>query len=135
MPSRLSLALFDWGLTALHVLFIAAFVLLWIPRSTVRLHRWVVGLTVLSWIGAGFFKGFGYCVLTDLHWQVKRARGVTHLPGSFIKYAADAVTGRNIPATWVDTTALVVFLVGILAAVLRYRTERAATGSTTPSRR
>lgn len=117
------LALGDWLLTAVHIAVIAGFVFLWIPRRTVRLHRWLVGLTALSWLGLGYFYGVGYCFLTDWQWSIKRARGVTDLPASFIKYAADAVTGMNLPPHTVDTVAGVTFALGLIAAGLRYWQE------------
>ena len=75
------LAALDWFLTAAHLVVVVGFLLLWIPRSTATLHGWLVVGTALSWLGLGAWKGFGYCVLTDLQWRVKHARGITHLPG------------------------------------------------------
>jgi hypothetical protein len=81
-------------------------------------------LTASSWLVLGYFYGLGYCFLTDWHWQVKRALGVRRLPGSFIKYAADFVTGSDFPPNLVDTVAGIVFLVGCTAAIWRYLEER-----------
>jgi hypothetical protein len=119
----------DWLLTGVHVAVVLGFMFLWIPRSTVRLHRWVVGLTAASWLVLGYFYGLGYCFLTDLHWHVKRSLGVRHLPGSFIKYAGDYVTGANLSPRVVDAVAGVVFLVGCGAAIWRYVEERRAKAS------
>ena len=52
-------------------------------------------LTLFSWIGLGFFFGFGYCPLTDWHWDHKRHLGETELPASFIKYIFDELSGLN----------------------------------------
>jgi hypothetical protein len=109
----------DWLLTVVHVVVVLAFTFAWIPRRTSRWHGWLVALTAFSWIVLGYFKGFGYCVLTDLHWRVKRARGITHLPGSFLKYMADYVTGTNVPAHVIDAVAGTVFVVGCGAALFR----------------
>ena len=67
----------------------------WIPKRTRRLHLLVSGLTWLSWLGLGLFFGFGYCPCTDWHWDVKRALGERHLPASYVKYYADALTGMD----------------------------------------
>ena len=119
------LATADWLLTALHVAVVLGFLLLWIPRRTVRLHRWVVGLTAASWLGLGATRGLGYCVLTDVHWRVKHARGERRLPASFLKYAGDALTSRDLPPRSVDAAAGVGFLLGVGAAAARWRRERA----------
>jgi len=115
-----------WLLPVVHVAVIAGFLFLWIPKSTVRLHRWIVGLTAVSWLVLGYFYGLGYCFLTDLHWHVKRSLGVRRLPGSFIKYAGDWLTGTSLPPREVDAIAGVVFLFGCGAAIWRYVQERRA---------
>ncbi len=120
------LAALDWLLTALHALVLLAFVLLWIPRRTARLHGWLVALTALSWLGLGFYKGFGYCILTDLHWRVKRAHGDVGLPGSFLKYAGDFLTGRDLPPMCVDRVATVAFIAGCGATLFRHFQARRA---------
>jgi hypothetical protein len=114
----------DVVVTALHVAVIAAFVTLWIPRRTVRLHRWLVVGVAASWLGLGPFKGFGYCFLTDLGWWVKRELGERGLPGSFVKYAVDAVTGLDVPPSWTDAGAAGVFVAGILVASYRFVEEK-----------
>ncbi|HEX4339303.1 MAG TPA: DUF2784 family protein [Polyangiaceae bacterium] len=124
------LAVLDWSLTVLHVAVVLAFVFLWIPRSTARWHYRLVALVAFSWIVVGFMKGsVGYCFLTDLHWRVKRARGVTHLPGSFLKYIADHVSGANVSPGLINGIAAVTFVGVCVAAVFRFiqaRRERAA---------
>ena len=114
------LAALDWLLTALHVAVVLAFVFLWIPRATWRWHGRLVAIVAFSWLGIGFLKGaVGYCFLTDLHWRVKRARGETHLPGSFLKYMADRVTGTDVSPGLIDVVAATVFVGVCLAASLR----------------
>ena len=120
------LAALDWFLTVLHVAIVLAFALLWIPRSTWRWHGRLVAVVAFSWLVIGLFKGaIGYCVLTDLHWRVKRARGATHLPGSFLKYVADYVTGRDVSPALINVAAAAVFAFGCLAAIVRaWQTRR-----------
>jgi hypothetical protein len=112
------LAFLDCFLTALHVGVVLAFVFLWIPKATSRWHGRLVVLVAFSWLVIGLLMGrVGYCVLTDLHWRVKRARGITHLPGSFLKYMADYVTGTSVSPALIDEVAATVF-VGVCAAAL-----------------
>lgn len=111
------LAVADWVLTVLHVAVVASFLVLWIPRRTAHLYPWLVGAVASSWLILGAWRGLGYCVLTDWHWQVKRARGEGRLPGSFLKYAADFVAGRDVPPRWVDAVAGAVFVTGCILAL------------------
>jgi hypothetical protein len=120
------LAALDWLLTIVHVAVVLAFVFLWIPRKASRWHGWLVAFTAFSWLGLGYFMGFGYCFLTDLQWRVKRARGVARLPGSFLKYLADYVTGTSVPVGYVNAIAGVVFALGCGAALFRYWQSRRA---------
>jgi hypothetical protein len=110
------LALADWLLTVVHTAVVLGFVFLWIPRRTARIHRWLVLSTAVSWLGFGLFHGIGYCFLTDWQWRVKRARGIAHLPPSFLHYAADHVTGTHVPRAWVDGVAALVFVAGCVIA-------------------
>lgn len=120
------LTVLDWFLAGVHVVVVLGFVLLWIPRSTARLHGWLVACIAFSWLGLGAWKGFGYCVLTDLEWRVKHARGIRHLPNSFLKYAGDFLTGQNLPPATVDTIAAVTFVAGCGAACFRHWQARRA---------
>jgi hypothetical protein len=74
----------------------------WIWPKTRKLHLYVISATIFSWVGLGFFYGFGYCPCTDWHWQVKRKLGETELPASYIKYYADGVSGYSWDPALVD---------------------------------
>ena len=116
----MALLVLDWVLTVLHAALVLAFVLLWIPRRTSRAHGLLFVLVAFSWLVIGYFKGFGYCALTDLHWRVKHARGIHHLPGSFIKYAADTLTGQDFSPGMVNRVAGTTFVGVGLATGFRW---------------
>ena len=105
-------AFLDVFLTAFHALLVAFNLTGWIWKRTRRLHLLVISLTVLSWVGFGFVHGFGYCPLTDWHWDVKRSLGETDLPWSYVKYHVDALTGGDWDGRLVDG---VVLGLGLLA--------------------
>jgi hypothetical protein len=74
----------------------------WAFTRTRRLHLVVISLTLASWIGLGFFYGFGYCPCTDWHWDVKRALGEENLPASWVKYYADLLLSTDTDAELID---------------------------------
>lgn len=74
----------------------------WIFERTKRLHLMLVCLTLGSWVGLGFKFGLGYCFLTDWHWQILEARGVSNLPNSYVKYIIDLATGLDSSPLIVD---------------------------------
>lgn len=92
----LLLRVLDWLLTALHLLVMSAFLLLWIWPSTRKLHLMLVCAVAVSWFGIGFWRGWGYCFITDLHWRIKHTLGDREASGSFIHYLVQAA---GIPAS------------------------------------
>ena len=89
----------------------------WIWKRTRKAHLVTLGLTLISWFVFGFWYGWGYCFLTDWHWQVKQKLGETNLPASFIKYFADKISGKNFDPSFVDNVTLGCLLFAIAAAV------------------
>ncbi|MGV3504609.1 MAG: DUF2784 domain-containing protein [Adhaeribacter sp.] len=96
------LVLQDYLYTALHLAIIGFNLLGWIWPATRKGHFICVLLTAGSWLLLGLWYGIGYCPITDWQWQVKEKLGEQHLPASFIKYYADKLSGRDIPASLVD---------------------------------
>ncbi|MDE2783027.1 MAG: DUF2784 domain-containing protein [Gemmatimonadota bacterium] len=115
----------DVLLVAFHTLLVGFNTLGWAWRRTRRLHLFTISVTLLSWFGLGVIYGWGYCPLTDWHWQVKRALGETHLPASCMKYYLDRITGVDWNAAVVD--ALVIGAAAgslVVSAVLNLRDIR-----------
>lgn len=107
---------------AFHALLVGFNLIGWAWRRTRRLHLIAISATLLSWFGLGVVYGWGYCPLTDWHWQVKRALGETVLPASWVEYYLDRLTGFDWSTATVD--ALVVgsaFGALLLSAVLNLR--------------
>lgn len=94
----------------------------WAWHKTRRLHLFVISTTIFSWIGLGFFYGWGYCPCTDWHWQVKRTLGETGLPASYIKYYLDKVFGFSWDPFMVDIlTAGLGIAALLISLILNYR--------------
>jgi hypothetical protein len=101
----------------------------WIWKRTRRLHLLVMSLTVFSWFGLGLFYGMGYCPSTDWHWQIKRARGQTGLPNSYVKYYLDRLTGLNWNPRLVDNTVVLTGLAAFgLSIALNWRDHSRSVG-------
>ncbi|MEM9671598.1 MAG: DUF2784 domain-containing protein [Cyclobacteriaceae bacterium] len=103
----------------LHVLVIGFNLTGWIWNSTRRIHLILVLLTVFSWLILGFWYGFGYCFLTDWHWEVKRALGQQHLPNSFITYLVNYQLGFSIPIQVIDMSTAITFVSIIIVSGYR----------------
>jgi len=86
----------DHFLFIFHTLFTLFALVGWLWRKTRRLHLLVILLTFISWFVFGIWKGWGYCLLTDWHWDIKYALGQRNLPRSYIKYMVDVLLGTDI---------------------------------------
>ena len=109
-------ALLDIFFLIFHTLLIVFSVTGWIWKKTRRIHLAVMTLICFSWVGLGFFYGFGYCPFTDWHWQVKRALGETGLPASYIKYYLDRLTRFDWDPSTVDLSVAVIGLTALVVS-------------------
>jgi len=76
----------DYFFHFLHILLIVWNLTGWMFKKLRLLHFLSLNLLWFFWIIVGFFYGFGYCPLTDYHWQIKFYRGEQDLPSSYITY-------------------------------------------------
>ncbi len=119
--------LFDVLFVAFHTALILFNTLGWIWRRTRRLHLLTISATLLSWFGLGIAYGWGYCPLTDWHWQVKRTLGETGLPASWVKYYLDGLTGVAWDTGFIDGLVIGAALAALVLSVtlnLRDRQNR-----------
>ncbi len=111
------LKLLDILLTLFHLVIIGFNLLGWIWKPTRKLHFTVICITAGCWFILGIWFGVGYCPITDWQWQIKEKLGEHNLPGSFIKYFIDKLSGGNINATVVDVMTGVCFLLAVSLSV------------------
>jgi len=100
-----------------HILIISFNLFGWLVPVFRKWHLLVAGVTLLSWLVLGIWFGFGYCFLTDWHWQVKQALGESSLPSSFVKYFIDGYTNIDMNARSVDVLTVAGFSVAILFSI------------------
>lgn len=91
----------------LHLLIVLFNMFGWISVRARKLHLYSVTVTLFSWIGLGAFYGWGYCFLTDWHFEILQKLGETDLPHSYITYMIDRFLGIEVDNYLVmDITAL-----------------------------
>jgi hypothetical protein len=111
------LRLLDILLTILHLAIVGFNLLGWIWPKTRKLHFVVVCLTAACWFILGIWYGIGYCPVTDWEWHVKEKLGEQNLPGSFIKYYADKITGSDVDDSLIDYATTICFLGAAIVSV------------------
>ncbi|MHC2066936.1 DUF2784 domain-containing protein [Bremerella sp. T1] len=120
----------DYFLLLFHLALTAFNALGWAFERTRKAHLILILLTLASWTVLSPYYGWGYCPFTDWHWQVKRALGESPLPGSFIKYCIDGVTGWDSDPTVVTyataAVGVLAFLMSIVTNVYSWRKHRVA---------
>jgi Protein of Unknown function (DUF2784) len=108
------LQVLDIFFTFLHLFIIGFNLTGWAFKSTRKIHLFVVSATVACWFILGIWYGIGYCPVTDWQWQVKEQLGEHNLPGSFIKYLADKISGQNTDAELIDVLTAVSFALTVM---------------------
>ena len=103
--------------TVLHLALVGFNLTGWIWVKTRKWHMITLLLTAASWVVLGIWYGWGYCPLTDWHWDVKTKLGETGLPNSFVKYYLDKIFSADIPAKIVDRITLFSLIGALVASV------------------
>jgi len=107
----------DWFFVVFHLLLTLFNAGGWIWKKTRKLNLITLLLTGGSWGILGIFYGFGYCPLTDWHWQVLNELGIYDLPFSYLEYLAERLTGLEFQAQLVDNLTLILFSAFLLASI------------------
>jgi hypothetical protein len=89
-----------------HTILIIFILFGWIWPKLRRLNLLIILLTLASWTLLGIFYGFGYCPLTDWHFNVLEKLGKSGLPTSYIKYLADRILRSDFDQGMVDLVTL-----------------------------
>jgi len=107
----------DHALHALHLLIVFFVLTGWIVPDLRLAHLYLIILIALSWIGLGIFFGYGFCLVTDLQWKIKKYLGEQPLPKSYIKYLLDKLTGKDLNTKTVDVFTQLAFYSSALVSV------------------
>lgn len=107
----------DYLFLAFHTALILFNLFGWIFRPLRKIHMLVISLTFASWGILGIWYGWGYCPLTDWHWNILYQLGHRQLPESYISYLLDRILDLQIPDNVVDSFTFGLALVALLASV------------------
>ncbi|MEO7924839.1 MAG: DUF2784 family protein [Chitinophagaceae bacterium] len=92
-----------------HTAFTIFNIIGWAFPQTRKLHLVTMLLTAGSWFILGIWYGWGYCLCTDLHWQVREVLGYHDRSDSYIHFLVLKLTGRELDQQLVETATLVIF--------------------------
>lgn len=89
----------------------------WLHPKTRKFHFYSLVITLFSWRILGIWYGFGYCLLTDWHYQVLRKLGETGMPSSYIAFLIEIFTGWLPGADLVNNWTLILTVVALVCSV------------------
>lgn len=107
----------DFGLDVFHSVFILFIVFGWVFYKARKAHLIALISVLLSWIGLGYWYGWGYCILTDYHWAIKKHLGENELPSSFIAYAYEKIFGVLLSDATVEVLAYGLLILSIVMSL------------------
>ncbi len=97
----------------------------WGWKRTRPFHLLTIGLTAFSWFVLGFWYGWGFCLCTQWHWEVRRRLGYLDTERSYVTLLIHSVTGLHVNETLSETVTGILFvLVAFLGIALSLRDRR-----------
>lgn len=107
----------DIFFTVFHTSLVLFNLLGWIWKLTRRLNLICLLLTAGSWLILGIFYGFGYCPLTDWHFNVLKKLAYTDLPDSYLSFLFTRLTKIHIDQSLVDAITLWGLIIALLISL------------------
>ena len=117
MTNPLFLDLADYFFMVFHSALILFNLFAWVWKPLRVWHLWTISLTFASWVVLGIWYGWGYCPLTDWHWEVLHQKGFENLPNSYISYLLQRILKIHISAKTVDTLTLSLALLALVLSI------------------
>jgi hypothetical protein len=108
----------------IHLAVITFFLLGWLWDRTLTAHFVLSLLILISWCGLGMIYGFGYCLITDIQWKIKKRLGQKPDTEFYIKYMADKLTGLDTDPRIVDAITTYTFFIIFFISTLLFLNKK-----------
>lgn len=104
----------------MHLSIIFFFLFGWLFITTQEAHFVLAVFILASWYGLGIYFGFGYCLVTDLQWKIKKLLGQAPPTEFYVKYMIDKITGLDTNPTIINgLTTSIYFAILILSVFIK----------------
>jgi hypothetical protein len=125
------LVLLDVGFFLFHTLLIGFNVVGWAWPRTRVLHLLTMGATTFSWFVLGATYGWGYCLCTDWHFQVRQELGYHDPESTYVQLLVHQLFGVSLSveaANWIagGVFAFIVVATAVTWARVGWRRWRSA---------
>lgn len=101
----------------LHISLIIFNLFGWLYKPVRKWNLFTLLLTACSWLGLGFFYGFGYCFLTDWHWVIREKLGYAVESDSYIHFLIIEFTNISISVNQVDVLTAFFFFAALIISI------------------
>ncbi len=102
----------------------------WIWKRTRKWNLYSILLTYSSWFILGIWYGWGYCMCTDYHWDIRQQMGIVDHSDSYTHFLILKTTGLNLNQELVDYITLgalvAATIISIVLNVRDWKRKRAA---------
>ena len=89
----------------------------WLYRPWLRWNLLTLLITAFSWFALGAFYGWGFCLCTDWHWQVRQKLGYSIETDSYIQFLIRILTGMKPEVKLVDTLTAGIFVLSLVISM------------------
>lgn len=89
----------------------------WIFPATRKWNLVTLLLTAISWFVIGIWYGWGYCLCTDWHWDVRERLGYHDQQRSYIHFLLLKLTGINMKEKLVEQLTLAGFVFSVVMSL------------------
>ena len=118
---KYTLQALNLALHGLHQGLIVFSLLGWMFCQTRLLNLIALALILFSWYGLGPVldkaNAWGYCLITDIQWRLRRQLGLESRRGGYMKYLADNLLGGDIDEARIDRWSVGMIIGCFLASV------------------
>ncbi len=114
------LVFLDKAFFVLHTLLMGFNMVGWAWKRTRVYHLIAVLFTAFSWFVFGAYYGWGYCICTDWHFQIRRQLGYADAGSSYLQLLASELFGISMDRATSDWIAGGVFAFIILATIVTW---------------
>lgn len=112
------------GFYVFHTLLIGFNMFGWIWRRTRVWHLVTMGLTSFSWFVMGAVYGWGYCLCTDWHFEVRERLGYEDTATTYVQLLAETGFGMTMSRQTSDVLAVSIFVLILLATAIVWAREK-----------
>jgi hypothetical protein len=90
----------------------------WLRKPWRKWNLLTLGLTAFSWFVLGSFFGFGYCFLTDWHWQIREELGYANPYNSYIHFLISTAFPITVSEQLVDLLTGILFAAAVILSCI-----------------